>query len=75
MVTEIWVNIGSGIVYCLMAQSHYLNQSWLNIIGIHPSEISQKMHKKCLQKLSSEMKFSKTLMHLPGDNELTHCDM
>ena len=30
---------------CLMAPSHYLNQCWLEITAIHPSEISQKIIK------------------------------
>ena len=36
---------------CLTASSHYLSQWWLEIIGIHPGAVSQKMHKICWQKL------------------------
>ena len=56
---------------CLTAPSHYLNQCWLEIIGIHPSAISQKMHKICQQKFSLKLKYSWIFMHLSGANELT----
>ena len=55
---------------CLMVPSHYLNQCWLEINGIHPSAISQKMHKICRQKFSSKLRYSWIFMHLSGANEL-----
>ena len=41
----------------LTAPSHYLNQCWYKIIGIHPSAISQKMRQICWQKLSFKINF------------------
>ena len=53
MATEIWVNIGSGtiIACCMPAPSHYLNQCWLEIIGIHPSRVPQEVCKIWWQRL------------------------
>ena len=52
------------LVCCQKLPSLYLNQCWLEIIGIHPSAISKKMLKTCWQ--NYHFKFS--FIHLPGDN-------
>ena len=57
MATKMWVNIGLDNACCLMVPSHYLKQYWLEIIGIWPSAILQKIHKICEQKLSFKMEF------------------
>ena len=67
-----FTHCGLGMLYCLMAPSHYLYQCWLKIINIHPSAISQKMCHACRQRLSFKIKFSKKNFHLAGSNELTH---
>ena len=39
-----WSTMAQIMAWCLTAPSHYLNQCWLKINGIHPSTISQMMH-------------------------------
>ena len=51
---------------CLTAPSHYLNQCWPEIIGIHPSATENKMRKICRQK-----QFEIVFMHLSGSSGLT----
>ena len=50
------VNNGLDIIidknFCLTTSRHYLNRCWLEIIGIHPCAICQKMCKICMAKLS-----------------------
>ena len=53
-----------------MAPSHYLTQCWLNIIGIHPSAISQKMCKTCWKKISNQSYLFNSLW--PGDTIWRH---
>ena len=50
-----------------MAPGHSLSQCWFEIIGIHPSTISQE---NVQDRLANSIKFSMICMHLPGDNEL-----
>ena len=47
MATKILVSNGWGNDFCLTAPSHYLNQWWLETIGINPNEFSQKKRKIC----------------------------
>ena len=53
----------------LMAPSHYQNQHWLKIIGIHPRTIFWKLYKIWWQKFIKNQIF-KDFLHLPWDNEL-----
>ena len=49
------------MAWCLTVPSHHLNQCWLQIIAIHPSEIQQKMYKICWQK-TARIKFLKIVL-------------
>ena len=69
-----WTTMAQIMTCCLMAPSHYLNQLWLGIIGVHPSAISQKTYKLWWLKLSSQNYFFIFFMHLPGVTELSNCN-
>ena len=57
---------------CLTAPSHYLNQCWLIISGIHLRAILQEIPEPSVTEISLKITYLKYCSNLLGANELTH---
>ena len=55
---------------CLTAPSHYMNQCWLIISGIHLRTISQEIPQPSITRISLKIVYLQFLSNLPGANEL-----